>query len=373
MQPKVHNQVGEIRRSRGIGAATLAKKVGVSRQTIYAIETGSYVPNTEVTLRLSRELEVPVEELFSLAAEAPEVAESVNTEVLSATGVGKGQAVRVCQVGNRLISIPVNATPFYLPEADGVISKIGRGPGKAELLVFAKEEGTPRKLVLAGCDPAIGLLSRFVEKISGVEIVSVSASSQLALRWLQEGKVHIAGSHLEDPESGEFNLPFIRREFPDEDFAVITFARWEQGFVTAAGNPQNITKAEDLARKPLRFVNREEGSGSRGLLDRLLQESGIPAKRIRGYERIAYGHLAAAYVVLAQEADCCVATRSAAQTFGLHFTPLQSERYDFVMRRKTMETPIAQSFLDVLQRAGLRRRLEVLAGYDTAQTGAVLA
>ena len=374
MQLKVNNRLGEIRRSRGVGAAILAKKVGVSRQTIYAIEAGTYVPNTEVTLRISRELEVPVEELFSLEGEVADGAEPVQTEVLSAMGVGRGQAVRVCQVGGRMVSIPVNATPAYLPEADGVISKIGTDAGQAELMVFGKEEAAPRKLVLAGCDPAIGVLSRFVEKLTGVEVVSAPASSKLALRWLQEGKVHIAGSHLEDPESGEFNLPFIRREFPDEDFAVITFARWEQGFVTAAGNPKNITKAEHLTRKSVRFVNREEGSGSRLLLDRLLEEGGIQeTTRVKGYERVAYGHLAAAYLVLAQEADCCLATRSAAQTFGLHFTALQSERYDFVMRRKTMDTPVAQSFLDVLQRAGLRRRLEVLAGYDTGQTGAVVA
>ncbi|MBI2689713.1 MAG: helix-turn-helix domain-containing protein [Acidobacteria bacterium] len=373
METRVQNQLASIRKGRGVGAADLAARVGVSRQTIYAIEAGSFVPNTEVTLRLARELEVAVEELFSLSGDAPEILESVGSEVLSATSINKGQAVRVCRVGGRLVSIPVDGAPAYLPEADGVVSKIGKVPERADLVVFAMDEVASKKLVLAGCDPAIGLLSRVVEKESGVEVVAAQASSRLALRWLQAGKVHIAGSHLEDPESGEFNLPFIRREFPDEDFAVITFARWEEGFVVAAGNRKGIAKAEDLAKKGVRFVNREQGSGSRGLLDRLLREAGIAPKRIVGYDRVAYGHLAAAYAVLANEADCCLATRSAAQTFGLSFVPLQSERYDFVMRRETMASPMAQSFLDVLQRASLRRRLEVLAGYDTAQTGAVLA
>jgi putative molybdopterin biosynthesis protein len=212
-----------------------------------------------------------------------------------------------------------------------------------------------------------------VEKLSGVEVVSATASSKLALNWLKEGKVHIAGTHLEDPETGEFNLPFIKSQFPDEDFAVVTFARWEQGFVTAAGNPKKIKKAEDLTRKSVKFINREVGSGSRALLDRQLANAGIPAKHVRGYDMVAYGHLVAAFDVLTNETDCCIATRSAARTFGLDFVPLQSERYDFVMRRDTMEMPMAQSFLEVLQRASLRRRLEVLAGYDTAQTGAVLA
>lgn len=369
----IQNQLGSIRRSRGVGAADLARRVGVSRQTIYAIEAGSYVPNTEVTLKLARELEVSVEELFSLKAEKVELPGSLNSELLSATGASKGQAVCVGQVGDRLVSIPVGASPYYLPEADGVIAKAVRSHGTAKLVVFAPEESFQKRLVLAGCDPAVGLLSRLLEKLSGVDIVSAAASSKLALTWLKEGKVHIAGSHLEDPETGEFNLPYIQREFPGDDFAVVTFARWEEGFVTAPGNPRDIRKAEDLAQKTVRFVNRESGSGSRILLDRLLAEAGIPAKRVAGYNRLACGHLAAAYAVLVGEADCCLATRSAAQSFGLHFIPLQSERYDFVMRRQTMEMPSVQTFLDVLQRASLRRKLEVLAGYDTAQTGTVRA
>ena len=68
-----------------------------------------------------------------------------------------------------------------------------------------------------------------------------------------------------------------------------------------------------------------------------------------------------------------LATRSAAQTFGLDFIPVHGERYDLVMRRKTTDLPAVKSFLDVLQRATLRRKLEVLAGYDTSHTGKVVA
>ncbi len=373
MQTSVNNQLSAIRRSRGVGAAELARQAGVSRQTIYAIEAGSYVPNTEVTLKLARALEVSVEELFSLWTEAVESPKPVQSEVLSATMPAHGQAVRVCRLGKRLVSIPVDAAPAFLPEADGVISKPGRSRDKAELVIFAEDESFGKRLVLAGCDPAIGLLTQMVERMSGVELIPAAASSRLALSWLKAGKVHIAGSHLKDADTGEFNLPFVRREFPDEDFAVVTFARWEEGLVTAPGNPKRIKAAGDLARKTLRFINRETGSGSRALLDSLLIQGGIPADKVTGYDRIAYGHLAAAYAVYAQDADCCIATRSAARTFGLDFVPLQSERYDFVLRRKTLELPAIQAFLDVLQRSALRRKLELLAGYDTAQTGAVLA
>ena len=291
--------------------------------------------------------------------------------------------MRVCQIGSQWVGIPVSASPYYLPEADGVVrnevvrkgmaQKAGRGKARSEVMVFGGEEASRKRLMLAGCDPATSLLAQMVEKDSGVEVVSAAASSKLALEWLKQGKVHVAGAHLEDAKTGEFNLPYVRREFPGEDFSVITFARWEEGLVVAAGNPKGIRGVEDLARKDVGFVNREPGSGSRALLDKLLEKSGVGAGKINGYARVAQGHLAAAYRVLSGEADCCLATRSAARTFGLDFIPLSSERYDLVMRRATLELPAAKAFLDILQRAALRRKLEVLAGYDTSQTGAQLA
>jgi putative molybdopterin biosynthesis protein len=373
VKTRVENRLGQIRKSRGVGAADLARRVNVSRQTVYAIEAGTYVPNTEVALNLARELEVTVDELFSLQEGSQKSPESLTAEVLSATPSAKGQPVRICQIGSRWVSVPVSATPYYMPEADGIIKQTGRKNGRADLVVFAKDEAAQKRLVLAGCDPATGLLSRMVEKISGVEIVSAAASSKLALTWLSEGKAHIAGSHLEDPKTGEFNLPFIRKQFPNEDFSVITFARWEEGLIIAPGNPKGVCKIEDLSRKNVRFVNREPGSGSRGLLDKLLETAGMDAQKVQGYDRVAYGHLAAAYCVVSREADVCLATRSAAQTFGMDFIPLHSERYDLVMRKRTADMPAVKAFLDVLQRATLRRKLEVLAGYDTSQTGTIVA
>ena len=370
---RIENRLAQVRKSRGIGASDLARRVNVSRQTIYAIEVGTYVPNTEVALHLARELEVTVDELFSLNLAEPSSAESVMAEVLSTSPPAKGQPVRICQIGSKWVSVPVPTTPYFMPEADGIIKRPSRSNGRADLMVFAKDEAAQKRLLLAGCDPASSLLSNMVERISGVEIVSAAASSKLALTWLKEGKVHIAGSHLEDPKSGEFNLPYIREAFPGEEILVVTFARWEEGLVVASGNPKRILKAEDLARRGFRFVNREPGSGSRALLDKLLAKADLPAAKVQGYDRVAFGHLPAAYHVLVGEADACIATKSAAQTFGLDFIPLHGARYDLVMRKRTGDLPAVKAFLDVLQRATLRRKLEVLAGYDTSQTGAIVA
>jgi len=373
VKTRVESRLGQIRKGRGVSAADLARRVHVSRQTIHAIEAGTYVPNTEVALNLARELEVTVDDLFSLQQGVQQSLESLATEVLSPEAPVKGQPVRICQIGSRWVSVPVSASPYYMPEADGIVKRTGRTRGRADLVVFAKEEAAQKRLVLAGCDPAVGLLSRMVEKISGVDIVPASASSNLALTWLSEGKVHIAGSHLEDPKTGEFNLPFIHKHFPDEDFRVVTFARWEEGLITASGNPKGVRGIEDLVRRNIKFVNREPGSGSRALLDELLEKAGMEAHKVQGYDRIAYGHLAAACSVVAREADVCLATRSAARTFGLDFIPLRSERYDLVMRKRSADLPAFKALLDVLQRATLRRKLELLAGYDTSETGALVA
>ncbi|MCC6589019.1 MAG: helix-turn-helix domain-containing protein [Bryobacterales bacterium] len=369
----IENRLAQIRKSRGIGASDLARHVGVSRQTIYAIEAGTYVPNTQVALLMARELSVTVDELFSLASTAAAGPDSMNAEMLATQAPAKGQPVRVCQVASKWIGVPVPSTPYFMPEADGVVQRGGRANSRAGLMVFAKDEASQKRLLLAGCDPATGLLSRMVERVSGVEVVSAAASSKLALGWLKEGKVHIAGSHLEDPASGEFNLPFVREHFAGEDILVVTFAKWEEGLVVAAGNPKRVRKAEDLARRGVRLINREPGSGSRALLDTLLAQAGVASAKVRGYGRVAFGHLPAAYQVLAGEADACVATRAAARTFALDFIPLHSARYDLVMRKRTADLPSVKAFLDVLQRAALRRKLEVLAGYDTSQTGALLA
>ena len=367
MKQHVRSKLTEIRNSRGIAASDIAKRVGVTRQTIYAIEAGNYVPNTEVALRLARELEVSVEELFALDARRDQGVASMPAEFLGTPKAAKGQAVRLGQVGAKWVSVPVSASPYFLPEADGVLIEQNR------VTVFPSDGSAKKRIVLAGCDPATSLLASMVERAADVEIVHAPASSEQALRWLKEDKVHIAGSHLEDPKTAEFNLPFIHREFGAADIGVVTFAQWEEGFVVARGNPKQIRTVGDLQRKNVWFMNRQPGSGSRLLLDRTLREAGISARKVQGYQRIAAGHLAAAYAVVAGDADCCLATRSAARAFGLGFVPLKSERYDFVFRKTTLETPAVQAFMDVLQRASLRRKLETLAGYDTSKTGTRIA
>ncbi|MBV8865955.1 MAG: substrate-binding domain-containing protein [Acidobacteriaceae bacterium] len=204
-----------------------------------------------------------------------------------------------------------------------------------------------------------------------MDVIPIPASSQRALKWLSEGRVHMAGSHLLDA-SGEYNLPAIRQALPNARSRVFTFAEWETGLVTKRGNPKRLRSVADLASRKVSIVNREKGSGARVQLDSALKSAGIPASEVRGYERVAYGHLAAAFCVQSGWADGCIATRSAALCFGLHFVPLRMERFDLVFTAQSMSGKSGEAIADLLSRFSLRQELAKFAGYETTHTGAAV-
>jgi len=367
---EVATNLAALRRRRGLSAIALAAAAGVSRQTIYAMEAGTFIPNTAVALRLARALETTVEELFTLAD--AEAAPSLRTEhaalLPGSGGTHAGQAVQLCRVDKRLMASPPPPVPWYLPTADAIVAGRAGREGKTRVQVFEADADFTNRFLVAGCDPGISILARHAQP-AGIELVLAHRNSSQALALLKEGAVHIAGSHLKDEASGESNLPQIGRLFPKNSVAVIAFAVWEEGILAAHGNPKGIHGIEDLARRDVSIVNREPGAGSRALLDSHLHRLGIASRDIRGYDRLAPGHLPAAWQVQSGGADACLATRAAARVFGLHFIPLVTERYDLVIRKQHLDLPRMQNLLDTLARSGFRRELEGFGGYDTRVAG----
>jgi molybdate-binding protein/DNA-binding XRE family transcriptional regulator len=368
--PEIGNNLGKLRRQRGFSAIQLAAMTGVSRQTIYAIEAGSYVPNTTVALRLARALDTTVEELFSLADDTPPP--PLRTEqatLLPGSDVPQpGQPVQLCRVDRNLMATPPSPVPWYFPASDAVVSDRAGRQGKTKVQVFHEDDEFRHRILVAGCDPGISVLARHV-RAAGIELVLAHRNSSQALALLKEGSVHIAGTHLKDEASGESNVPEIGRRFARNSVAVISFAVWEEGIVTARGNPKDIRGIEDLARPGVSIVNREKGAGTRLLLDTHLKRLHIDPRTVEGYNRTAPGHLPAAWNVLSGTADACIATRAAARVFGLGFIPLVSERYDLAIRRSHLDLPGIQTLLDTLSRSSFRRELEGLGGYDTKAAG----
>jgi putative molybdopterin biosynthesis protein len=348
------NRVGEARKRCGYSAAELAKGVGVSRQTIYAIEANSYVPNTAVALRLAALLDKKVEDLFQLDTEVRQA--DVPVKVIGDSRAG--QPVQLCSVRGATIAIAASAVPVYLPAADGVIVHSGR---QKRALAFHSGPPAPQRLVIGGCDPALSILATHAREAE-VDVVLASCNSSQALELLRSGSIHIAGTHLNDPAA-------VRRRFPRGGVRIVTFASWQEGFVVALGNPKRIRSAADLARRGVRIVNREVGAGSRMLLDDELEKAGISGAEVRGYDSVAPGHLPAAWHVMSGLADCCVATEAASRAFGLDFRPIRSERFDLIVPADLKASATVERLLDAMQWSALRRQLETLGGYDTRETG----
>jgi molybdate-binding protein len=271
-------------------------------------------------------------------------------------------------VNKRLVASPPSPVPWYFPVSDAVVASKLPKNGRTDVQVFDAAADFRNRVLIAGCDPGISVLAHHLQA-SGIELVLAHRNSSQSLKLLKDGCVHIAGTHLRDESSGESNLPEIGRLFPKNAVAVISFAVWEEGIVTAAGNPKSIKAVEDLARRDVAIVNREKGAGSRALLDSYLKRLKIDSKNVRGYDRIAPGHLPAAWQVQSGQTDCCIATRAAARVFGLGFIPLVSERYDLAIRRQHLDMPGIQAVLDTLSRSNYRRELESLGGYDTRAAG----
>lgn len=366
----VQNNLAARRQQRGISAAALAKAAGVTRQTIYAMEAGSYVPNTAVALRLARALESSVEDLFALPEAAPATAlRREQAFLLPGSGeLEAGQPVQLGRIGKRLLASAPSPVPWYIPASDAIAAGKPADSGKVNVEIHFDDPSFRNRILIAGCDPGISVLARHTQA-AGVELVLAHRNSSQALDLLKENCVHIAGAHLRDEPSGESNVPAIARLFPKNSVAVISFALWEEGIVTAAGNPKSIRGIQDLARRDVAMVNREKGAGSRLLLDSRLAQLQIGSKRVRGYARTAPGHLAAAWQVRSGAADCCIATGVAARIYGLNFVPLVSERYDLAIRRQHLDLPGVQTLLDTLNRARFRRELESIGGYDMKPAG----
>ena len=192
-----------------------------------------------------------------------------------------------------------------------------------------------------------------------------TSARSAGLTALRDGLCHVAGSHLLDPESGEYTLPYLERLLPGREVSVVRLVHREQGLIVAPGNPTGTTGIEDVAERGLRYVNRQRGAGTRVLLDHELARRGISPEAIVGYEREEHTHLAVAAAVAAGRADCGLGVLAAARAFGLDFVPVAKEPYDLVFE----PDPILDPLWALLESEDFRRAVTDLGGYDTTEMG----
>jgi putative molybdopterin biosynthesis protein len=186
---------------------------------------------------------------------------------------------------------------------------------------------------------------------------------------LRQGLAQMAGCHLLDAESGEYNLPYVRHLFPDREVALVTLVHREQGLLVAPGNPHQIHQMEDLTRPDVRIINRNRGSGTRLWLDHELGRLSLPVQALRGYEREVRTHTAVAEAIHTGRADAGLGVEAAARKYNLDFIPLFQERFDLVMPREQIAEPRLLPLFEILVSLQFRRQVQNLGGYQTDHTG----
>lgn len=255
----------------------------------------------------------------------------------------------------------------------GYVEKYYQATARAFLVNVAITPGqmADRNITLMGShDLALERLGQQLEQAGlGPQLFSLPLGSLDGLIALRQGLCQLAGCHLLDDASGEYNGAHVRHLFPGQTMLLVTLTFRQQGLVLQSGNPRRITGLADLDREDVTFVNRQAGSGTRLWLDHRLAKLGMRPRAIRGYEWEVYTHRGIGQAVLQGQADAGIAVLAVARQLGLEFLPLFEERYDLVMPAEAAEERDLRPLLNQVQSGQFRRAVAELGGYDTSQTG----
>ena len=263
---------------------------------------------------------------------------------------------------------------YEIKESPGYIEKYYSAKSQAILLQRIIMPKTDKKnIVFMGShDLAFEeLISSFESRNSETSFFNFPIGSLDGLVALRQGTAHITGCHLFDPESNEFNFPYIKHFFPDQNIKMITLANRIQGIIIAAGNPKQVSGLEDLARDDIKFINRNRGSGTRIWLDNRLGELGLKSAQINGYTQVSNSHTATTQAIKFGFADLGIGLIAAAVKDNLDYIPLFEEQYDLVVPGVHFEDKDILMMLDFLTTADCRKSINLLEGYKTQKTGSL--
>ena len=300
-------------------------------------------------------------------------------DIPSKLGIEEFLRVNIGRVGEETVATP-------LPRAAGSITTLTRAEGilripalsegvtqdeqvEAELLVD-EEEILNTVVIIGSHDISIDLLADEIRhRGHNIRVSSGNVGSLGGLMALRKGTCHIAGSHLLDPETGEYNISYIKRYLKGIKVSVLNLVLRDQGLIIAKGNPKGIKGINDLTRDDVTFVNRQAGSGTRVLLDYKLDQLGIKPETIEGYDHDEFTHMAVAVNILSVAADCGMGIFAAAKALNLDFIPLEREQYDLIIPSSMLDNPNIQVLIETIRSQNFRDRVIALGGYDPSKSG----
>jgi putative molybdopterin biosynthesis protein len=307
----------------------------------------------------------------------------ISRQLASPLGIDEFVRVNVGLVDDNYIAAPVGRGAGLLMSvvrSDGLIKipseSDGLAPGtEVDVEIFRDKEELRNTVVCIGShDNALDVLANAVRRRApGFSFSSSHVGSMGGIMALHRREAHLAGVHLLDPATGEYNAPYIRRFLAGRRIVLVNFVYRIQGLLVKRGNPKMITGFEDLTRSDVVYINRQAGSGTRLLLDKCLADRGISASLIRGYDRDEYSHMAVASAVLTGLADTGLAVYSSAKALGLDFIPVAEERYDLATPREYLDIDKVSIMIETVRHdAEFRKVVQSLGGYDMRHTGNVM-
>lgn len=309
----------------------------------------------------------------------PKLPAMMSRKLLSPTGEDEFVRVTLGNVDQRTIATPLTrgaGIVMSLVRADGLVQIPRFSEGvhagaevEVELLRDATEI-TNTIVTIGSHDLALDLLASHLRRFDpDTRLVSANVGSLGGLLALKRGDTHLAGAHLLDEETGEYNRPFIKRLLPDEEVVLINLAYRDQGLIVVSGNPQNLGSLADLTRTDVRFVNRQKGSGTRILLDYHLKQQAIDPEQVTGYLHEEFTHMSVGAAVLSGVATVGMGILAAARALKLEFIPLFKERYDLVIPRRHWESQLLDPLRRSLEDPAFRESVAALGGYDVSDMG----
>jgi putative molybdopterin biosynthesis protein len=342
------------------------------------------VPGYPVSAALTGE--IFVEPLLSLwlgrpPHTRPTVRATMTRKVHSSMGDDEYLRVTVGRVGERIVAAPLSrgaGVITSLVRADGIVlipaGVQGLSAGNEVSVELYRDMGEIERTILAlgSHDLTLDLMAQHLARRNG-RLSSANLGSLGGLMALRRREAHLAGAHLLDPESGEYNLAYIDRYLPGVSVVVVALVYREQGLIVPPGNPDHISGLGDLVRDGITYVNRQRGSGTRILLDYQIDELGLDPDAIRGYENEQYTHLAVAASVASGRSSCGLGIHAAAEALGMDFLPLTYERYDLIIPREHYESRKLAPLLELLADSAFRNDVSRLSGYSIEPMGQVIA
>jgi putative molybdopterin biosynthesis protein len=316
------------------------------------------------------------------ARRSPVIEAKLARKVFSAPGMDESVQVKVGRVNDTVVAVPLprgSGVSMSLVRADGFIKVPARSEGLArwdDVTVWLHDcdvdvDGTI--LAIGSHDISLDLLASRIRQVDpSLSLASANVGSMGGIMAVKQGQAHVAGTHLLDPETGDFNVPYILEHFSPAEVLLVHLGWREQGLMVLPGNPKGISGIEDLARPGVRFVNRQKGSGTRLLLDYELERKGMDPGSLTGYEREMFTHTAVAAAVAGGSADAALGVLAAAKALGLEFVPVARERYDLLVLESFSRTRGYEALLAVLRDPGYRSEIEALGGYDLSESGKLI-